>query len=109
MENADVYCDSDFGLVKLTSLVGSNTTYVSKVINEHFGQNVRTFINTYRINEARRRILDVDNYGNLTIQAIAESVGYNTQVNFNRAFKQMTGMTPSVFQKMAKEDKLQKI
>lgn len=104
MEDPNVYCSPDFGLLKLTTMVDSNTTYVSKVINEHFGQNVRSFINTYRINEARRRISDVEHYGNLTIQAIAESVGYSTQVNFNRAFKQITGMTPSVFQKLAIED-----
>lgn len=103
MENPEVYCASDFGLPKLASLVGSNVNYVSKVVNEHSGQNVRAFINTYRIGEACRRISDADTYSRLTLMAIAESVGYSNHVNFNRAFKQITGMTPSVFQKMSRE------
>lgn len=104
METPATYCDPEFSLMKLATLLGTNITYVSKVINEHYGQNVPTFINSYRIAEARRKISDTATYGHLTLQAIAQSVGYSTQVNFNRAFKQITGMTPSVFQKMAKEN-----
>lgn len=103
MEDPHIYCDPDFSLSKLAEMLGSNVTYVSKAINEHYGQNVRSFVNSYRIGEACRKISNAEDYGNLTLQAIGLSVGYNTQVNFNRAFKQITGMTPSVFQKMAKE------
>ncbi|MGM9866391.1 MAG: helix-turn-helix domain-containing protein [Lepagella sp.] len=53
---------------------------------------------------AQRRILDVKHYGNLTIQAIAESVGYRSQSGFVQLFKKATGFTPSMFQKMVREE-----
>lgn len=105
MEDPEIYCDPDFSLSKLAEMLGTNVTYVSKAINEHYGQNVRTFINSYRITEACRKISKNEYFDRLTLQAIAQSVGYSTQQNFNRAFKQITGMTPTVFQKMAKEAK----
>lgn len=105
MESEKPYLDPGFSLPALTSMVKSNTSYVSKVIAAHTGQNVRSFINEYRVKEARRRISDTTNYGHMTIQAIGESVGYNTQVNFNRAFKKVTGITPSIYLALAmKED-----
>ena len=43
------------------------------------------------------------NYGNYTIQAISEDVGYKSSTSFILAFKRIVGMTPSVYQKLAKE------
>jgi AraC-like DNA-binding protein len=33
----------------------------------------------------------------MKIQVIAESVGYSTDVSFRRAFKRVTGMSPSEY------------
>ena len=46
--------------------------------------------------------MDTNRYGNYTIKAIAESVGYKSPTNFISAFKNITGITPSVYQKIAK-------
>jgi len=106
MESTDVFCNPDFNLIMLSKLVDSNTTYVSQVINDTFNKNFRTFINEYRIKEARERLMDTENYGNYTIQGIAESVGYKSCTNFISAFKKFTGITPSLYQKMSKEEKV---
>ena len=95
------YFNPDFGLSNLVAIVGSNVAYVSKVVRLYSGQNVPSFINEYRIREACRRILDEENFGNITFAAIGESVGFSSQVSFNRAFKKVTGITPSLYQKMA--------
>lgn len=100
MSNPDVFCDPDFGLAKLTSLIGSNTRYVSQVLRKFSGKSFRTRLNEFRIREACRRMLS-DEYNRLTLRAIAESVGYNSQNNFNRIFKQITGMTPVKYRQMA--------
>lgn len=63
--------------------------------------NVPSFINEYRVREACRRIADDAGFRNLTFAAIGESVGFSSQVSFNRAFKKATGMPPSVYHKMA--------
>ena len=104
MEREEVYCDTDFSLGKLASLVNSNSKYVSQVINEHYRKNFNAYLNVYRIRTARARLADRKNYGNYTIKAIAESVGYKSNTTFVNAFKELTGMPPSVFLKMAMEE-----
>ncbi len=103
MDSGTAYCDPEFSLNKLADSVGSNTKYASRAINDHAGKNFRTFINEYRIKEARRRLLDVENYGNVTMQFLAESVGFLSTSAFNMAFKKFTGMTPSLYQKLGRD------
>lgn len=47
-------------------------------------------------------MMDNEHYGNYSIQGISESVGYKSASNFIAAFKKMTGMTPSLYQKISK-------
>lgn len=103
MERDKPYLDSEFSLQALADMVGSNTKYVSQAINDLTGQNFRNFINGYRIKEAERRLLDKENYGNYTIQSIAESVGIKSSTTFIAAFKKVTGLTPSVYIKLSNE------
>ena len=93
-----------FSINALAEATGVNSRYLSQVINDTYGCNFRAKLNECRMTIAQRRILDIRNYGNLTIQAIAESVGYRSQSGFVQLFKKATGFTPSLFQKMAKED-----
>ena len=86
-------------------MVNSNSKYVSQVINEVYHKNFNTYINEFRIREARIRLTDLDNYGHYTIKAIAESLGYKSTTTFTNVFKSITGITPSIFQRMAKEEK----
>lgn len=103
MESTDVWLDPDFSISALASLVGANTKYVSICINDRYDKNFRSFINEYRIRTALRRMSDTENFGNYTIGAIAESVGFRSQTNFISAFKKVTGVTPSHYLKLAKE------
>ena len=103
MDSLDELCSPDFGLVRLTALVESNTTYVSQTVKAATGKNVPAFVNERRIREACRRLLDSAQYGNLTLQAIAESVGFTSQSTFNRAFKQTTGLTPVVYRRLSNQ------
>lgn len=105
METSRDYLSPDFGLGNLVGAVGSNVAYVTKVVKQYSGQNVPSFINEYRIREACRRLLDEENFGKITFAAIGESVGFNSQVSFNRAFKKVTGMTPSLYQRMVASER----
>lgn len=103
METTKEYCESDFSLEKLATLVNSNSKYVSQVINETYQKNFSNYINEYRIREARIRLMDIEHYGNYTIKAISESLGYKSHATFINVFRKITGITPSIYQKMAKE------
>ena len=102
MEDEEAFCNPDFSLQMLARMTESNTNYVSQTINSTFGKNFRSFVNEYRIKVAMKRMLDNEHYGNYSIQGISESVGYKSASNFIAAFKKMTGMTPSLYQKISK-------
>ena len=83
--------------------IGSNYKYVSQVINERYQKNFRLLVNEARVKEACRRLGDPEHYGNLTIEAISTGLGFKSRSNFAVTFKKITGLSPSDFQKMAKE------
>ena len=101
LNTPDVICNTDFSLAKLAKLVGSNTAYVSQVINEKTGQTFNIVVGKYRIKEACRRLNDAQNYGHVTIEAISEGVGFKSRSTFVTAFKRQIGLTPSEYIKMA--------
>lgn len=103
MEDVSVISNPDFNQNMLVQLTGSNTTYVSNVINVVFGKNFKAMLNEYRINEACKRLVDTEHYGHMTIEAIYRELGYVSPTVFINAFKKVNGMTPSQYQKLARE------
>ncbi len=98
----EVYKDT-FSLDRLSELVNAkHSNYVSQVINEHWGCNFPAIINECRVKEACRRMNDVEHYGNQTIKAIAQSVGFNSHSNFVNTFRKFTGLTPSAYLKLTR-------
>ncbi|MDQ6939064.1 MAG: GlxA family transcriptional regulator [Verrucomicrobiota bacterium] len=62
---------------------------------EHFGSSPATFVETLRLNEARRRL----SAGETSIETVAESVGFNGPDSFTRAFARRFRVTPSKFRR----------
>ncbi len=56
------------------------------------------FINYYRIQDAKKMLLDEDNK-NYTISSIAFDTGFSSLSSFNSAFKKIEGKTPSSYRK----------
>ena len=105
MENVDEICSLSFSAQRLAQLTGSKYKYVSQVINEKYGCNFNMFLNKFRIKEACRRFSDVENYGQYTIDAMSQSLGFKSRTTFTSSFKKIIGLTPSQYSKLAKEDK----
>ena len=102
MDNNEEIFSPDFSLERLAMLSESKYKYVSQVINEHYGQNFNNCLNSYRIKEACKRMSDLENYSNYTIEAISESVGFKSRSTFVTSFKRITGLTPSQYQRLAR-------
>lgn len=102
MDVREVYRDPEFSLDQLAELVGSNTKYVSQTINEAFGKNFSSYVNDYRVRKACRLLVEEGN-SRLTVKAIGESAGFKSQSSFTSVFRKSTGLTPSIYQKMARE------
>ena len=100
MRTEKPYLDGDITLQKLAKALGISPHHLSQTINEHLKQNFFDFINTYRIEEAKRMLLDPAKK-HYSILAVSEEVGFNSKSAFNTAFKKQVKMTPSEFRKIA--------
>ena len=97
METNDEIFSPDFSLPRLSELVGDKRNNVSEAINQRYKNNFNGLLNEYRIKEACRRFNDPDQYGNLTVEAIGQSVGFKSRSAFSTVFKQIVGLTPSAY------------
>ena len=104
MHNPEEFCQEDFTIERLASAIGSNTKYVSQVINEMLGKNFNTLLNEQRIGEVCKRLVDTEHYGGMTLEAVATEAGFKSRSHFIRTFKKITGLTPSQYQRMAREE-----
>ncbi len=78
--------------------LNTNTKYLSQVINEIYGKNFYTYINSFRINDSKEMLINPE-YANYSAEGIAKSVGFNSKSSFYSAFKKHTGFTPVEFKK----------
>lgn len=99
MRDVEVISDNGFNIDKLAELTGSNTTYVSQAINETYSRNFNTLLQEARIKIACARLLDGE-HSHLTIEAIADGLGFKSRSNFTKVFTKVTGLSPSQFKKI---------
>ncbi len=102
METKKIYTRNDLTLNELAEHLAIPAHHLSQIINDRLQQNFYDFVNNYRVEEAKKRLLDPA-YQHLTILAIAYEVGFSSKSVFNAAFKKHANMTPSQFKKMAGE------
>ncbi|HEX8072708.1 MAG TPA: helix-turn-helix domain-containing protein [Pyrinomonadaceae bacterium] len=100
METEKPYTDSALTLQKLAAQLSIPERHLSRIINERLKRNFADFVNSYRVEEAKRRLVDLSQR-HYSVLAIAEEVGFNSKSSFNLVFKKHTNMTPSEFRKAA--------
>jgi len=96
------YLNPDLKSHELANLLNVTPHYLSKIINQELGLNFYNFINNYRIEEFKERVLQDENK-NFTLTGIAKDVGFNSKSSFNRVFKATVGLTPTEYLKTQKE------
>lgn len=94
MKNDKYFLKSTASLSGLAKTIHESPHHVSQVINENLGQSFFELMATYRVQEAKQ-ILKTKLGKKLTIEEVAEQVGYNSKSAFNTAFKKITSETPS--------------
>ena len=105
MDNNKNYLNIDFTENTLAKDLNVNRSYLSQVINELYNKNFTTFLNEYRIKEARK-IMSAPQNLKYTIEYIAELVGYKSKTTFNNSFKKHVGVTPSFYLKTIQREVL---
>lgn len=92
-EKKKLYQYKDLKITTLCEMMNTNRTYVSRVLNEFFDCSFSDIVNKYRVEAAKKEIeMDVDE--KLTLEAIAEKVGYVSAGTLIRNFKNYYGFTP---------------
>ncbi len=97
------YLNPDLSISDLAYSLHTNEKYISRAIAEGSGENFSTFINTFRVNEAKKLLSDPAN-NMLTSDQIADKCGFSNASTCRRNFKKLTGLNPLSFQGMAQSE-----
>ena len=98
MQHEKPYREADLTFGKLAKHLHISRNHLTQLLNEQLNKNFYLYVNEYRINEVKQRLIAPDN-ANMTILAIAYESGFNSKSTFNTVFKKITDMTPSQFRK----------
>ena len=102
VEKDKLYLNPNLKMSELAKSLGTNTRYLSQVVNHQTGENLAKFINRYRVEETKLKMMNRD-YNYLTTFAIANMSGFNTKSTFYKSFKEIEGMTPLEYAKRIKD------
>ena len=92
------YYDPSISLEKLSEELNMSMGKLSMLVNQRSQQNFSDYINSLRINDAKKLLSNPD-FKDYTIVAIGLECGFNSKSTFYTAFKKFTGQTPTHFRK----------
>lgn len=92
------YRNKDFSAKELAAELGTNTRYISAVINSRFNTNFSCLVNEYRIKEAQHKLTD-KRYQEMTIEEIGKQVGFANRQSFYASFYRVVGETPNSYRR----------
>jgi hypothetical protein len=82
--------------------IASGLNRLSEIFKDYQGIKLIDYIHTHRVKMSKPLLLEDNPI--LTIQQVAESVGYTSALTFTRAFKRIEGMTPGSFRRVNDEE-----
>lgn len=88
------WLEPELNLTELAHRLALHPVLLSKVINTGCGQSFSDFVNTYRVQEARRKLADPA-FAHYSLVGVALESGFNSKSTFNRVFKKLVGASPS--------------
>ncbi len=97
MSEKGLYTNPNLKVSDLSYELGMSERNTSLLIKSYHGGNFIDFLNTSRIEEAKR--LFIEEQDTMTISEVLYAVGFNSKSVFNTVFKKKVGMTPSQFKK----------
>lgn len=87
------YKDKEYSAKKLAEDLGTNTRYISAVVNVRFHMNYTSFVNKFRIEEAMTILVD-KRFVNLRMEEVSDMVGFSNRQSFYASFYKLVGITP---------------
>ncbi|MEI7583986.1 helix-turn-helix domain-containing protein [Runella sp.] len=96
MEKEQLYLNPTLSVSDLAKHIGFTPKLISAVLNQRLHKSFNDFVNEYRVEEVKKRLLE-PNGQRLTLLGIALESGFNSQATFQRVFKNKTQLTPKDF------------
>lgn len=95
-EYIDTHYSDDITLESLSDRFFINKTYLSEIFKEQYGVNLKDYLTSVRITEAKKLLRFTDK----TTEEIAENIGINGAAYFSRLFKRVEGVSPKEYRAM---------
>jgi AraC-like DNA-binding protein len=97
-ENQKLYLDPELNINSVIKVLGTNQKYLYQAISENSDNNFRSFLNRYRVDEAKRIIeKKISLNEEMNLSEIYSLSGFNSAVSFYRAFRSVTRLTPKEY------------
>ncbi len=96
-EHSQKYLDNNMSLATLSAQLGTNTKYLSEIINKYKDKNFNTYINELRIKHVIQLLSKDRTYLQYKISYIAEIGGFTSHSAFTNVFKSVTGFSPNEY------------
>lgn len=93
------YLKNNYTLSVLARELNTNTSYLSRVINQDIGKTFTNYINDLRIEHIIQELYSNEETRLYSFEGIAQSIGFKNSKSFSRAFKRKTGLSPSLYLK----------
>jgi AraC-like DNA-binding protein len=94
--NNKLYLDPLLSMEVIADELGMSKSYISKLINSYSNYNFSDFVNSLRVEQAKKFLSD-NEFSQYTIVAIGLECGFNSKSTFYSAFKKFTSESPSTF------------
>lgn len=101
METEKLYQEPELTSQQLAGKLDVPVHHLSQAINDGLKKNFYDLVNNYRVEEAKRLLVDPKN-NNFTILSVGFEAGFNSKTTFNTVFKKFTGLTPTDFREKQK-------
>ena len=98
LKEEQIFRNSDLRLNDLASHLGTNRTYVSRLINNKENSNFCDYINSHRIKYAKQ-LLSSQESEQMTLDEIALKAGFSSKSSFYRVFTKMEETSPAKYMK----------
>jgi AraC-like DNA-binding protein len=96
MKEEKLYQEPELTLADLAKKLQTNSSVLSRVINQCFMLNFNDYINKYRVEDVIAKMSD-PKFRNQTLLSIAFDAGFNSKSTFNRAFLKFKETTPRYY------------
>ena len=101
MEKKHLFMEPELSLKDMAKIAGFPPSQVSAAINAKFGMNFRSWVNSYRVEEVKKRLNNPE-YKHLSLTGIAFECGFNSEASFYRIFRKHTGHSPKTYPQSTK-------